>query len=165
MDDYITFKEVMDVISLKHQISVNNIEESCLDVILMNFSFKLLTNSSDFLQSRIELDMFRYCIDYSFCKGFSAVQISKLLSILMHVHAYCIYTIYDNLAQTQLIFIDFLHQCSLTHVPFSTSLFSAEQCLPLIDYFTLTYFYHFYLYKYVFTSKSSLQLHVLNRTF
>ena len=165
INDIISYENVEEIISLKYEISVGNMDESRLDVTLINYFSKLLTNSSNFMQYRIEIDMFRHCIDYSFNKGFSALQLSNLLSILVRIHACCIHTVYDNLAQTQLLFKDLLHQCSLTHIPFSNSLFSTEQCLSVIDYFTLAYFSHFHLYKFVFSSESSLQLHVLYSLF
>eukprot|EP00800_Vazella_pourtalesii_P006872 TRINITY_DN19023_c0_g1_i1.p1 TRINITY_DN19023_c0_g1~~TRINITY_DN19023_c0_g1_i1.p1 ORF type:complete len:168 (+),score=5.94 TRINITY_DN19023_c0_g1_i1:326-829(+) len=160
INDIISYEEVMDIISLKNQISVGSIDESCLDVILMEFFSKLLTYTSDNLQSRIELDLLRSSIDFSFSKGFSAVEISKLLSIVMHIHASCICTVNDNLAQTHIFFKELMRQCCINRIPVSTSLFSSEQSHSLVDYFTLTYFSHFHLYKFVFTSRSSLQLHV-----
>ena len=119
-------------------------------------------SNSNSMKSRIELDMYRYAIKYCVDQKYSLEQISALVSILKRVHTCCHSTPYDNYTEAMNLFQQLLTYHSINHIPFCTALFSAQQCSSLLDYFTLTYFAHFYLYKYVFTCKPSLTLRLLN---
>ena len=116
-------------------------------------------------KSMIEFDMYRYAINYCIDNKYSPEQMSALVSILKLVHTCCYNTPYDNYTEAMRLFQQLLKYHSVNQIPSSAALFSAQQCSSLLDYFTLTYFANFYLYKYVFTCKPSLTLRLLNIPF
>ena len=148
--------QIVEVILLNRQMDLELMTEADLSPKTLSIY------NADSLKGRIELDMYRYAIIYCIDQKYSLKQISALVSILRRVHTCCYSTPFDNYNETMELFQQLLTCHSINQIPFSTALFSAQQCSSLLDYFTLTYFAHFYLYKYVFTCKPSLTLRLLN---
>ena len=111
-------------------------------------------------QSLIALDMFTYGVLFCKKRGFSPEQLSAFFTILRSVHAMCISTPFDNLQETFAYFRELLLRHSVNRPPFSTCLYSIAEVKDITDYVLSTYFKHFKLYKYAFTERVQLNLHV-----
>jgi hypothetical protein len=106
----------------------------------------------------IELDMYVYAIMFGMKQEFSSAQHSTLLGIMKRLHANCISTVFDNQSDAQQFFQQMMVQHSVRRPPFSICVFNPNEVKKINEYVLSTYFKHYKLYKYAFTSKVRLNL-------
>ncbi|XP_012325427.1 cilia- and flagella-associated protein 119 isoform X2 [Aotus nancymaae] len=110
------------------------------------------------LRDAITLDLFCHMLIFCRQQGFSLEQTSAACAMLQDLHKACIATPLGNVEECYRYFNSVLFCHGVRRPPFSIDLFKEEQLLALEDYVVNTYFRHFKLYKYVFTSQMRLDL-------
>lgn len=110
------------------------------------------------LREAITLDLFTHALIFCREQGFSLEQTSAVCALLQDLHKACIATPLGNVEECYRYFTSALFCHGVRRPPFSIDLFKEEQLLALADYVVNTYFRHFKLYKYVFTSQVRLDL-------
>ncbi|XP_017370987.1 coiled-coil domain-containing protein 189 isoform X1 [Cebus imitator] len=110
------------------------------------------------LRDAITLDLFCHMLIFCRQQDFSLEQTSAACAMLQDLHKACIATPLGNVEECYRYFTSVLFCHGVRRPPFSIDLFKEEQLLALEDYVVNTYFRHFKLYKYVFTSQVRLDL-------
>ncbi|XP_030066372.1 cilia- and flagella-associated protein 119 isoform X2 [Microcaecilia unicolor] len=109
-------------------------------------------------RSAILLELYYYTVLFCREQGFSDAQTSCLFSIIKETHEFCIETPLGNIEQCYNYFTELLLCHTVRRPPFSTDIFSLDQVPLITNYVLNTYFRHFKLYKYVFTSQVRLDI-------
>ncbi|XP_029642246.1 coiled-coil domain-containing protein 189-like isoform X2 [Octopus sinensis] len=117
-----------------------------------------LCNSSEQHKEKILLNLYTYAVQFAREEQFTVEQLSAHFSIVKLVHEACVESPFGNMEKTFTYFKDLLICHSVCRPPYSTELFSIKDVRKIACYMTNTYFRHFKLYKYVFTSQVRLDL-------
>lgn len=111
-------------------------------------------------RAQITQDLFYYMVLFARKNNFQPDQLSTLFTILKTLHLFCISSPYDNMESCFQLLQDLLLCHSIHRPPYSTLLYDLNQVKLITDYLLQTYFKHFKLYKYAFTKRVLLDIHV-----
>ncbi|XP_029462672.1 coiled-coil domain-containing protein 189 isoform X1 [Rhinatrema bivittatum] len=117
-----------------------------------------LTDAEIDQRAAVLLELYYYTVLFCREQGFSDAQTSCLFSIVKKTHEVCMETPLGNTESCYNYFTELLLCHTIRRPPFSTDIFSQDQMLLISDYVVNTYFRHFKLYKYVFTSQVRLDI-------
>nr|XP_033801403.1 coiled-coil domain-containing protein 189 [Geotrypetes seraphini] len=109
-------------------------------------------------RAAILLELYYYIMLFCREQEFNDAQTSCLFSIIKETHEVCIETPLGNIEQCYNYFTELLLCHTVRRPPFSTDIFTLDQVPLITDYVLNTYFRHFKLYKYVFTSQVRLDI-------
>ena len=154
-------EEITQILKIGRDISLGLLDQTYLKSYIGRV-FQIISSKSK--KDIILLDLYYYVIRYSLDQDYSPEQISVLMSIFQQIYYLTISTPFDNKPEVKAFLNQLLMVHSISHKPFSIALFSITQNIDIFKYFSLTYFAHFDMYKYIFTSKPVLELVLLNIT-
>lgn len=117
-------------------------------------------NYSNNKRPAILLDLFYYAVLFARKNSFNHEQLSSLFTILKLIHLHCISTPYDNMEEGFQLLEDLLARHSVHRPPYSVCLFKLHQAKLVSEYILQTYFKHYKMYKFAFTKRVLLDLHV-----
>lgn len=105
----------------------------------------------------IQLDLMTHTLDQAQAWQLSDAKTSALFSIVKHVHQQAVQQrLVIDRSFTQ--FKDVLLRHSVQRPPFSLGIFNLEEARQITDWMLITYFTHFKLYQYAFTSRITMNV-------
>jgi hypothetical protein len=119
----------------------------------------ILSSQTD-KRKQIILDLFYYVVLFARKNNFDTSQLSTLMTIIKTIHLFCVSTPYDNIEDGFKLFEALLTHHCVHRPPYSSLVYSLHQAKLISEYVLQTYFKHYKMYKYSFTKRVLLDLHV-----
>lgn len=145
-------------LDLQDTVTIANCETPQHLKLFLEKKFNLEVNTN--LRHKILLDLYYYVLVFAKEHDFNEEKTSALFSILKKTQETTIETPYGNMEEVFNFFKDSLACHTVKRPPFCIKLFDISETKLITDYVIRTYFQHFKLYKYAFTSKVTMTLSI-----